>query len=256
VISAPHNRSHFRWVCASRTAPLAGLLALVLAGCGGAAGVDGTTACDGAGDAPTEVVADATTDRLSITNNDVALGGLVVCRNEDVPVEDAAAAGKVLLGGGKHTTVPTSSHGFTLTLVAEVDPPTVVGLPRFIGTGTDDLIAGGAFTGDGPVFYRVEIDGVPGDAPDTFRWSDDGGLTWREAGLAAGTDVGSGRTARPAGVGGKPGPAPGGWAPAACPCGRCWRTSPSTWWRAPRCTSAGCGSRAPTAPVPTWSRAR
>jgi hypothetical protein len=180
VIPAPRIRPRHRWLWPPR-APLAGLLALALAGCGGAAGVDSTTACDGAGDAPAEVVADAATDRLTITNDDVALGGLVVCRDQEVAVE-----AKALMGGSKHGYTPPS-YGFKLTLVAEVDPPTVVGLPRYAGTGgLDDLAAGGTFTGDGPVFYRVEIDGAPGDAPDTFRWSDDGGLTWTEEGVPAG----------------------------------------------------------------------
>jgi hypothetical protein len=163
--------------------PLA--LALVLAGCGGASDPGLTTACDGAGDAPAEAVGDVSTDRLTITNNDVDLGGLVTCRDQDVAIEDTGASAKALLGGGKHTTPHTSFHGITLTLVAEVDPPTVVGLPRFIGSGTDDLASGGTFTGDGPVFFRVEVDGT---APDTFRWSDDGGATWREEGIPAGTD--------------------------------------------------------------------
>jgi len=188
VIPAPQTRSHSprpRGLrkASLRSASLAALLALGLAGCGGAAGVDGTTACNGAGDAPVEAVADATTDRLSILNNDAALGSLVTCPGADVPIEQ-----KVLMGGGKHVTTPPST-GIKLTLVAEVDPPTVVGLPRFAGTGANDLAAGGTFTGDGPVFYRVEIDAVPGGAAaDTFRWSDDGGATWRGEGVAIGTD--------------------------------------------------------------------
>lgn len=187
MIPAPQTRSHSPRPRDFRTASLAALLALVpalvLAGCGGAAGVDGTTACNGAGDAPAEVVADATTDRLSILNNDVALGGLVTCPGVDVPIEQ-----KTLMGGSKHPT-PPPSPGFKLTLVAEVDPPTVVGLPRFAGTGVNDLGAGGTFTGDGPVYYRIEIDGTPGGAAaDTFRWSDDGGATWRNEGVAIGAD--------------------------------------------------------------------
>jgi hypothetical protein len=194
VIPAPKTRPHSPRPRVLQTAPLAAvvasLLALGLAGCGGAAGVDGTAACNGAGDAPTEVVADAGTDRLSILNNDAALGGLVTCPGADVPIEAAAANQKALLGGTKHVTPP--APGVKLTLVAEVDPPTVVGLPRFIGTGgtgANDLAAGGTFTGDGPVFYRVEIDAAPGGgAADTFRWSDDGGATWRDEGVAIGAD--------------------------------------------------------------------
>jgi hypothetical protein len=192
VIPAPHSRSHPPRPRVPRMAWMAGavasFLALGLAGCGGAAGVGGATACNGAGDAPSEVVADAGTDRLSILNNDVALGSLVTCPGADVPIEGVAVNPKALMGGGKQTTTSPRSTGLKLTLVAEVDPPTVVGLPRFAGSGANDLAAGGAFTGDGPVFYRVEIDGTPGDGPDTFRWSDDGGAAWRNEGVAIGTE--------------------------------------------------------------------
>lgn len=44
------------------------------------------------------------------------------------------------------------------------------------------LTTGGDFTGSAALDYKVEIDAA--GAPDTFRWSDDGGSTWDASGVA------------------------------------------------------------------------
>jgi hypothetical protein len=55
-----------------------------------------------------------------------------------------------------------------------------VGSATFVGSGLDDLTSGGAYTGSEPKNYRVQIDGV---SPDSFKWSDDGGVTWKGNGI-------------------------------------------------------------------------
>jgi hypothetical protein len=161
---------------------------LLLAACGGGTGA-GPGACVAPADAPPELVAGGGNDRLTIVNDDAALAGLVTCVDEPVTVEGdpLATAFKATdgarLGGGKHGQ-PVGQ--LTLTLVSEVAPPTVVGVPRFTGTGANDLEAGGDFSIDGPVAYVVEIDAeASGEGgTDTFRWSDDGGATWAAEGVA------------------------------------------------------------------------
>lgn len=44
------------------------------------------------------------------------------------------------------------------------------------GSGLDDITVSGDFTGSGEVAYKVAIDGT--STTNTFKWSDDGGLTW------------------------------------------------------------------------------
>jgi len=53
----------------------------------------------------------------------------------------------------------------------------------FAGSGTDDLTAGGPYTGTDELDIVVKIDGDALD-PETFTWSDDGGSTWEAAGVA------------------------------------------------------------------------
>jgi hypothetical protein len=76
-----------------------------------------------------------------------------------------------------------ATHNVELTLSAEVAPPALVGLPTFVGTGLDDLTAGGDFSGSGISSYLVEID-AEDPASDSFRWSSDGGTTWAAEGVA------------------------------------------------------------------------
>jgi len=51
---------------------------------------------------------------------------------------------------------------------------------EFHGTGPDDLTASGTFTHTGDIIYRVEIDGT--GETDTFKVSDDDGVTWDDTG--------------------------------------------------------------------------
>ena len=46
----------------------------------------------------------------------------------------------------------------------------------FAGSGLNDCISGGTFTGNADISYKIEIDATNGT--DTFKWSDDGGSTW------------------------------------------------------------------------------
>ena len=57
-----------------------------------------------------------------------------------------------------------------------------IGTVTFTGVGLNDLSAGGAYTGKPTRNYRVEIDAAA--VPDTFRWSNDGGVTWESTGVA------------------------------------------------------------------------
>jgi hypothetical protein len=50
-----------------------------------------------------------------------------------------------------------------------------VGSVTFTGSGLDDCISGGKYTGTGDIDYRVQIDGT---SPDTFKYSINGGSTW------------------------------------------------------------------------------
>jgi hypothetical protein len=49
------------------------------------------------------------------------------------------------------------------------------------GGGTDDMVAGGTFTGVIALNYKVEINST--GTPDTFNWSDDDGSTWDAIGV-------------------------------------------------------------------------
>lgn len=64
----------------------------------------------------------------------------------------------------------------TLSAPAANVPAQQVTAVAFTGGGLNDATSGGAYTGSGRSIYRVEITAT--GAPDTFRWSDDDGLTW------------------------------------------------------------------------------
>lgn len=55
-----------------------------------------------------------------------------------------------------------------------------IGSTTFTGGGLNDGTFGGNYSGGGQT-YQVEIDST--GAPDTFRWSDDGGATWKATGV-------------------------------------------------------------------------
>lgn len=46
----------------------------------------------------------------------------------------------------------------------------------FYGVGLNDLTVAGTYSGTGKTVFRVVIDGE--GTPDTFKWSDDDGVTW------------------------------------------------------------------------------
>jgi hypothetical protein len=48
----------------------------------------------------------------------------------------------------------------------------------FYGSGENDLQSSGTYSGSGVKTYIVKIDSE--GTPDTYKWSDDGGLTWKE----------------------------------------------------------------------------
>lgn len=51
----------------------------------------------------------------------------------------------------------------------------------FIGTGLDNLTAGGVYNLEVDKYYKVKIDSI--GTPDTFKWSNDGGVTWYATGV-------------------------------------------------------------------------
>lgn len=57
-----------------------------------------------------------------------------------------------------------------------------VSLPTFSGSGLDDLETGTEYTAEGAKSFVVEIDST--GTPDTFRWSQTGGVSWAASGVA------------------------------------------------------------------------
>ena len=97
----------------------------------------------------------------------------------DVPVPGNWTLGAVaFVGGGLNDMV--ANYGFTGSVnrffVVEIIR-NLIGNPVYYGdVGLDDITTAGAYTGVGETRYIVEVVGV--GLPDTFRWSDDGGLNW------------------------------------------------------------------------------
>jgi len=52
----------------------------------------------------------------------------------------------------------------------------IINTPVFSGTGANNMSASGVYTGDISKTYKIQIDGVA--SPNTFKWSNDNGLTW------------------------------------------------------------------------------
>lgn len=155
------------------------LLALVLAACGGGGGVGVMPCGDGAGDVQAAPVIEGD-GAVVFLNDEVLLDAQVACRNEAIPI-DAVSEVQALGKTGADEGATPAHTDLSLRLVAEARPPVLIGLPAFSGQGPDDLSAGGAFDGVVPRTFRVEIDGA--GEPDSFRWSDDGGVTWRAEGV-------------------------------------------------------------------------
>ena len=74
-------------------------------------------------------------------------------------------------------------EGKIVWTMRRIDAPSGdIGLAAKTGTGTINLMTGGEFTGAVQKNYKVQIDGV--GSPNTIKWSDDGGATWEETGIA------------------------------------------------------------------------
>jgi hypothetical protein len=52
--------------------------------------------------------------------------------------------------------------------------------------GTGSVVSGGTYTGDGGVWYLIEIDGQGSQSNATFRWSKDNGTSWMAETVGAG----------------------------------------------------------------------
>jgi len=71
---------------------------------------------------------------------------------------------------------------------AESNPlKSVVGAKSFTGTGTNDMTTGGTYTASSTKVFRVQIDGT--GTPDTIKWSEDAGATWKSILVKIGTTV-------------------------------------------------------------------
>lgn len=89
-----------------------------------------------------------------------------------------------ILDGAINDTVTTFyvKEGYSLYKLLSADSHITMfakgqGPDTFTGVGLDDLTVGGTFVGfKKKVDYRVNIDGT--GTPDTFEWSNDGGVTW------------------------------------------------------------------------------
>lgn len=134
---------------------------------------------------PAEPVANDSNNHMEIINNDAQLEQYFNCMENDVfttsNLPQSGMATQAAQGNGSW------GRGFSLRLVAEVSPPTIIGkaAAKPGGVSLNDLTSGGTYTGiqqEPPyINYRVEIDGT---GPDTFRWSDDNGSTWQASGIA------------------------------------------------------------------------
>jgi hypothetical protein len=73
----------------------------------------------------------------------------------------------------------TTDANWQTTII--MDPGGMVGIPVFTGTGGSIMETGGNFTGASELNYVVVID-YTGN-PSKFKWSDDGGATWKATGV-------------------------------------------------------------------------
>ena len=96
----------------------------------------------------------------------------------DVPIPGFYTLGAVAFTGGglddmTAAAAYTGNENRFYLVEVERNP---IGPVTFYGGGIDDAVSGGVYTGTDSIRYVVEILGV--GVNDTFRWSDDGGLTW------------------------------------------------------------------------------
>ncbi len=100
----------------------------------------------------------------------------------DIPVPPPCVIGAVVFTAAPGLNDMTQGGAFTgiesrnFRVQIERNP---IGPVIFYGTGLNDMTNGGAYVGAIERRYLVEIDAVVLPAgPDTFRWSDDGGINW------------------------------------------------------------------------------
>ena len=96
----------------------------------------------------------------------------------DVPAAGFYTLGPIAFTGGglddmTRAAVYTGNENRFYWVEIERNP---IGAVTFYGGGLDDATSGGVYGGTDSRRYLVEIIGA--GLPDTFRWSDDGGLTW------------------------------------------------------------------------------
>lgn len=97
----------------------------------------------------------------------------------DVPVPGNWTLGAVAFTGGGLNDM-AANYGFAGNtnrfFFVEIERNEIGGPTYYGDAGLDDLTIAGVYTGADHLRYIVEIVGA--GVPDTFRWSDDGGLTW------------------------------------------------------------------------------
>ena len=136
----------------------------------------------------TDATATATTFTPSAQNGQVAQSFPARSGIEYVLAADIASAGNTVLtwlhigaagGDTDPVTVSPAADRYSVTFTGS----SAVGAAAFTGSGLDDATSGGTYaTGYQPTTFRVEIDGT--GSPDTFKWSEDGGVTWTATGVA------------------------------------------------------------------------
>ena len=121
----------------------------------------------------------ATARGLGCTRLAFDAGAAAIAVGNTLIGEDSGASGVVRAV----TQQASPGWGGTTTGVVYIDDITrTVGLAAKTGTGTTTMTAGGTFTGTADTDYKAEIDAA--GAPDTFKWSPDGGSTWAATGVS------------------------------------------------------------------------
>lgn len=191
-----HGRGH-RVMNRNRISTVIAGLCLILTSCGGGGGgSDGGAVSSGLITCaelsaqgyipPDEVVADDANSHMEIINDDSELNQMITCADSEVFVSPGTSqSGAVSQAASRRG---RWHKGFSLRLWAEASPPKIVGkaAAKPGGVALNDLTSGGKYTGtqENPPYknYRVEIDSA--GVSDTFRWSDDNGVSWQAAGIA------------------------------------------------------------------------
>lgn len=100
-------------------------------------------------------------------------GNTTIAGNVGIGVTSFGTSAVKVLGLGLGTTPSTSPADMVQLYATDT---TTVGSVTFTGSGLNDGTSGGTFTYGTTLNYRFQVQGT--NAPDTFKWSDDGGATW------------------------------------------------------------------------------